>query len=89
MGKPDKPLHKYDTPDLTDPLVRCDNCSKLVLLKFITRHAGCNNCGNKRYNLVQGITSEEKIHLEQQTYDLGMEYDIDPEYLAIFQPVAA
>ena len=83
----DGPLHKYDTRELTDPLLRCDNCAKLVHRAFIEQHAGCNNCGNKRFNFLYSVNGEELSALKEGTYDLGMKYDIDPEYLAIFKAV--
>lgn len=81
------PLHKYDHADLRDPLVRCVNCAKLVLVDFIREHAGCNHCGNKRFQLIYSMNGEELDDLRSRSYDLGMKYEIDPEYLAIFQPV--
>ena len=81
-------MHKYDGAEMKDPLVRCDNCAKLVLVAFIQRHAGCNSCGNKRFNFTHSITSEEKTALEKQEYDLGVvEYEIPPDYLDIFRAV--
>jgi hypothetical protein len=83
----DEPLHKYDTRELTDPLLRCDNCAKLVHRAFIEQHAGCNNCGNKRFNFLYSVNGEELEALKDGSYDLGMEYTIDPEFLAIFVAV--
>jgi len=83
----DEPLNKYDTAELTDPLVRCYHCTKLVSIQYISKHGGCNHCGNRRFNYIRGITTEEKVALQQREYDLGVDYDIDPEYLDIFQPV--
>jgi len=84
----DAPLHKYDTPNLTDPLVRCVSCSHLVHQKYIHHGAGCNHCGNKRVQIIQAMSGEELNALRDETYDLGLEeYTIDPEYLAIFKAV--
>ena len=84
----DEPLHKYDTPELTDPLVRCFACSKLMHRKYIWAGAGCNHCGNKRVKIIQAMTGEEIDALRNGTYDLGLEsYTIDPEYFAAFKAV--
>ena len=84
----DQPLHKYDTNELTDPLVRCVNCAKLVHREFISLGAGCFHCGNKRVQIVQGLDDKLEIEpLANGTYDLGLkDYTIDPEYLAAFAP---
>lgn len=85
--KADVPLNKYDTAELTDPLVRCYNCTKLVATAFISEHGGCSHCGNRRFTQILGMTGEEIAELESKTYDLGMDYDIDPGFLEIFEPV--
>lgn len=86
--KAEEPLHKYDTPEMRDPLVRCYHCAKLVATQFINKHAGCNHCGNKRFNFLYTLTEEEMNQLRQGTYDLGfLDYRIDPEYLDIFEGV--
>ncbi|MHC4362953.1 MAG: hypothetical protein ACYSTZ_09010 [Planctomycetota bacterium] len=71
----DEPLHKYDTRELTDPLLRCDNCAKLVHRAFIEQ------------NFLYSVNGEELEALKDGSYDLGMEYTIDPEFLAIFVAV--
>jgi len=84
----DEPLHKYDHSDLRDPLVRCYACGKLVHQQFINKHAGCNHCGNKRFYFVYTITGEEMDALKTSTYPLDIgDYQIDPEYIAIFKGV--
>ena len=85
--QPKEPLHKYDTGELTDPLVRCHNCTKLVSMEFIGAHGGCNHCGNRRMTQIRGMTGEEIAALEEKNYDLGVPYEIDPEFLEIFEPV--
>lgn len=92
MNKPqvggEQQLHKYDTHNLTDPLVRCDGCTKLVHVQFINKHAGCNHCGNKRFQFIYGLNGEELNALKDGTYDLGLkDYFIDPEYFTIFKAV--
>ncbi len=32
--------------DFTDPVVRCDSCSKITLTKELKRLGCCPNCGN-------------------------------------------
>ena len=84
----DQPLHKYDTKELLDPLVRCVACSKLIHRKYISIGAGCSHCGNKRVQIIQALDGDELSALRDGTYDLGLkEYSIDPEYLAIFKEV--
>jgi hypothetical protein len=84
-----EPLHKYDTSELRDPLVRCHNCSKLVHQAFIRDNAGCNHCGNKRFQFIYGMDDKLEIEpLRRGEYDLGLKsYTIDEEYLDIFRAV--
>lgn len=82
----DKPLHAYDTAEMKDPLVRCYACAKLVAVEFIRNHAGCNHCGNKRFNFLYLINEDEMKALRDQSYDLGIsDYQVPPAFLDIFQ----
>lgn len=85
----DAPLHKYDGGGaMIDPLVRCDNCAKLVAVAFIHEHAGCNHCGNKRFNFLYLINEEEMTAIREGSYDFGLgDFVLDDEYLAIFEAV--
>ena len=86
----DQPLHKYDTAEMRDPLVRCHACAKLVATEFIKKHAACNHCGNKRFFFLYVLQMDELNAIREGTYDLGIdEYEIDPEYLDIFEVVAS
>lgn len=83
-----EPLHEYDTPHLSDPLVRCDNCARLVAVKFINKHAGCNHCGNKRFQMLYLINDEEMNKLRLGEYDLGIkDYKVPISYLDIFTEI--
>ena len=81
---------KYDGPDFNDPIVRCDQCVKIVHRAFLEKHGGCCHCGNKRVRNVQGMDLDEYKKLEAGTLVIGIEqpYKIDPEYLALFEGVS-
>ena len=81
-----EPLNDYDGREWRDPLVRCYNCSKLVHRAYIAVNAGCNHCGNKRFQTLRALDDELEIKpLHDQSYDLGMKsYTIDEGFLSIF-----
>jgi predicted nucleic acid-binding Zn-ribbon protein len=72
-----------------DPIVRCDQCNKLTHKKYIRVNGGCAHCGNKRFRSVQGLDETEIKGLQDGTLDIGVKkYDIDPDFLALFEAVS-
>ena len=60
-----KPIHYTKDGDFSEPIVRCDGCSRLILLSVIKNIGGCNWCGNKRLRNVQTFTEEESEQVKQ------------------------
>ena len=81
-------MGKYDGKEFNDPIVRCDQCSKLTHRKFISVQAGCFHCGNKRFKNVRGLNDEEYRGLKEGILDIGLvkPYTIDKEWFDQFEP---
>ena len=45
--------------DLTDPILRCDNCSTINYSHDLQENGGCKNCPCIKFKRVIGITDEE------------------------------
>ena len=73
-------MHKYDTKNVfNDPVVRCCDCRRIITREEIREVGMCPKCGNRRVRSVTVLDSDEKRQLERD--------GIDPEFLAIFEPV--
>ena len=81
-------MGKYDEKDFNDPVVRCDQCSKLTHRAFITKYGGCFHCGNKRFRNVTAFSEDEYNGLKGGNMKIGINkpYKIDHEYLKEFKP---
>jgi len=78
----------YEGKEFNDPVLRCDQCSELTHRDFISKHAGCCHCGNKRFKNVRGLSEMEHTALTAGTLEIGKKsYDMDPDFLALFQEV--
>ena len=66
---------------MQDPIVRCNQCSKLVHTGFIAEHGGCHECGNRRFKNVTGISGEEMKQLRAGRFDFGGAFEVPDEYL--------
>ena len=78
----------YEGKEFNDPVVRCDQCSKLTHRDFTSKHAGCCHCGNKRFKNVRGMSPEEHEGLAAGTLEIGKkDYTMDPDFLALFEEV--
>jgi len=62
-----------------DPLLRCDSCTKIVKTETLRNLGRCPKCGNRRVRNVQTLTPEE---IKQ-----AQDWDIDPEFFALFEEV--
>ena len=79
---------EYDGKEFNDPILRCDQCSKLTHREFISKHAGCCHCGNKRFKNVRGMSSDEHECLSNGTLQIGKkDYKIDADFLVLFEEV--
>jgi DNA-directed RNA polymerase subunit RPC12/RpoP len=79
---------EYDGKDFNDPILRCDQCSKITHRDFISKHAGCSHCGNKRFKNVRGLSQEEYSGLKNRTLAIGKKaYEIDKDFLSLFEGV--
>lgn len=81
-------MGKYDGKEFNDPILRCEQCSKLTHRLFISHNAGCFHCGNKRFKNVRGMNDEEYYALKEGRLPIGlkMPYIIDPEFFEQFEP---
>lgn len=52
-----------DQVSFREPVVRCDSCTKLVLVGDIEKYGLCNKCGNRRFRNVNVINDEELLDL--------------------------
>jgi len=78
----------YDGDDFNDPILRCDDCGRLVHRVYIRKRGCCNNCGNRRFKNLQLIREEEWDSIKNKTYDFGVkEWNIDKAFLALFEKV--
>ena len=73
-------MEKYDRDaPFEDPVVRCTECSELLLREVIHKLGMCSKCGNKRMRNVLVLSVEEMQELKDK--------NIDPEFLKLFEGV--
>ena len=71
---------KYDPKGkFQDPVVRCGECSKIVLHQGIVDTGCCPNCGAGRVRNLRVFNSEEKKQME--------EWGVDPDFISLFEGV--
>ena len=80
----------YENSDIfVDPLLRCEDCTKLVHINFIVKQGGCSHCGNRRFKNVQGFKGDEWKLIKKGKFDFGLKkkewYPIDPDFLKLFE----
>lgn len=79
-------MSNYDGKEFNDPILRCTGCTKIVHRAWISARGGCNHCGNRRFQNINGFDDDEYNQLVNGTYDLGMkEYKIDPDFFKLFE----
>lgn len=62
----------------SDPVVRCDSCSKIIRVETLKKLGMCE-CGNRKIRNLQAFTPEEGKQME--------EWGVDPDFLALFKAV--
>lgn len=60
-----KPINYLKDGPFKEPVIRCDGCSRLILLETVKNIGGCNHCGNRRIRNVQTITEDEMPQVKQ------------------------
>ena len=71
-------MYGKDGP-FNDPVVRCDSCTKLIKTANVRKFGMCPHCSNTRVRNVRTFSEGELIQLK--------EWDIDPEWIALFEGV--
>ena len=74
----DSTKYGRDAKVFSDPVVRCDSCTKLILTEAIHTLGKCPHCGNRRIRNVLLFTEPELAWMKK--------HEVDPEFLAIFEP---
>ena len=65
----------------TDLVLRCDSCSRLVLLTQLHELGMCPHCGNRKVRNVLVFNDAEMAWMKKQ--------EIDADFIALFTPVVA
>lgn len=65
-----------------EPVLKCDACQKLILLKTLHKVGKCPHCGNTRVRNVNQMTEEDQIKAKEWV-ESG---DLDPDWLKLFEP---
>lgn len=74
QGKP----YSDDGP-FSDPVVRCHECRKLLLLEKLLQEGCCKHCGCRKVSKVRRLNDEDLALITR--------WGVDPEWLALFQEV--
>ena len=61
----------------SDPVLRCDNCNKLILKLDLSKNVVCLNCGNRKMRNLMGFGLFEYLKMR-------FWWKIDPDFLKIF-----
>ena len=71
-------IGKYDPDNLSfnDPIMRCCECSSLIMRVSLREKGCCPKCGCKRVRNVLGLTKTEM--------DACIEKGVDPEFIALW-----
>jgi len=83
--------YSTDSKQFNDPILRCMDCNKLVHRLYISKHGGCNHCGNRRLKNVLAIKEDEMAGIGSGEIDFGIEqsewHPIDADFLTLFEGV--
>lgn len=70
-------MKKYDKDaPFMDPVVRCDSCGRLILIKKLHKYGFCS-CGNKKVRAMLAFNLREYLKMR-------FWWRVDPEYLKTF-----
>lgn len=73
-------LQRYSNDgEFTDPVVRCCECSHILLREQIQKSGGCSYCGTRRVRNVLNMTGAEMDELKAK--------GIDEAFIALFEGV--
>jgi rRNA maturation endonuclease Nob1 len=67
--------------DFTDPVVRCDACSKITLTRELKRIGCCPTCGNRKVRNLLVFNEQELAQMK--------DWGVDPDFIAVFEQDAA
>ena len=70
------PTFSDDGP-FSDPIVRCDSCSKLVMIELIGKIGKCPYCGRAKFWKVRTFSQRELEWMKER--------DVDPDFLKLFE----
>ena len=74
-------MNKYDKDaPFSDPVVRCDSCSKIVKTEQLRQTGCCPHCGNRKVRNLQVFNELERAQMEA--------WGVDPAFLAEFEVAA-
>ena len=65
----------------TDPVVRCDACQKLLLVKQLNQMGMCKHCSNTKVRNLRSGTGEDWAQMKEWV-DAG---EMDADFLAVFE----
>lgn len=71
-------MYESDAP-FHDPVVRCDSCQRILMVSKLREMGGCI-CGSRKVRNLKGFDDKEQA--------LMIEWEIDPAFLALFEPMA-
>ncbi len=55
-----------DDRGMTDPVVRCMSCNKLIFMSAVRTMGCCSSCGNKRVQDVRTLSVDEMAKLREK-----------------------
>ena len=64
----------------SDPVVRCDSCATIMLVKTLKELHMCPKCGNRKVRSVMNFSEDELKQMK--------EWNVDQDFIALFQGVA-
>ncbi len=67
----------------SEPLVRCDSCSKLILTKDLTKSGMCG-CGNMRVKNVRSLRIDDEVDEMEQVRKWVKEGKVDSDWIDLW-----
>ena len=64
-----------------DPVVRCDSCQRLLLVKALKEAGACEKCGNTKVRNLRGTLMQDDCETLISWRNAGI---VDPEFVALF-----